>query len=243
MSELGVTSPEHIDLEAIALIQGAKVRYVSLDGCEARILGTQQDAVVSINSRSRLERQRFSLAHELGHWHHHRGQSLFCRATDIGGNSGATQAERVANRYAADLLMPGYIFDPLARNHPSTFASIDLLAREFTVSRTAAAIRLVERCEEPTLLVKYTQQGRIWFCRSKALSLEIWPRKNLHPDSPAFSWLYGKGKPDGSVRKAPADQWIDGYQAKRFDLKFQAAWASDGVYAILQLDERMVAEF
>ena len=73
LQDLGVTEPDEIDLEAIAFYAGARVRYRALDGCEARIVGTNDQAIISVGLHSPRRRQRFSIAHELGHWHHHRG--------------------------------------------------------------------------------------------------------------------------------------------------------------------------
>ena len=45
-------------------------------------------------------------AHELGHWHHHRGRAV-CQPDDIGDQRrDLFDPERVADSYAADLLMP-----------------------------------------------------------------------------------------------------------------------------------------
>lgn len=53
---------------------------------------------------------RFSVAHELGHWHHHRRRSAVCLSDDIGNPAkGPLDPERVADGYAADLLMPRYL--------------------------------------------------------------------------------------------------------------------------------------
>jgi uncharacterized damage-inducible protein DinB len=48
------------------------------------IAGAQRRAIITVNSRTIPTRRRFSLAHEVGHWHHHRGRILFCGAADIG---------------------------------------------------------------------------------------------------------------------------------------------------------------
>ena len=68
LQEYGVSQPEDIDLEAIAFDQGATIKYRRMDSCEARISGHGTTAVISINNTSHPDRQRFSLAHELGHW-------------------------------------------------------------------------------------------------------------------------------------------------------------------------------
>jgi Zn-dependent peptidase ImmA (M78 family) len=81
LKSLGIESPGEIDLEAIAWTRGAVVNYRPLDRCEATIVGSKRRAVIAVNSRSPPDRRRFSLAHELGHWHHHKGRMLFCVET------------------------------------------------------------------------------------------------------------------------------------------------------------------
>src|SRR3984893_11395380 len=82
LQELGITEPGEIDLEAIAFHLGASVRYRKLDGCEARIIGCNDAAIITIGEDSSHRRKRFSLAHEIGHWTHHKGQTLVCRVEE-----------------------------------------------------------------------------------------------------------------------------------------------------------------
>jgi hypothetical protein len=63
LQELGVMEPGEIDLEAIAFHLGARVRYRPLDGCEARIIGSNDAAIITVNERSSYRRKRFSIAH------------------------------------------------------------------------------------------------------------------------------------------------------------------------------------
>lgn len=65
----GVVEPDQIDLEAIANARGARVVHRHLDGCEARLVASAEQAVISVNIAGGYEgRRRFSLAHELAHW-------------------------------------------------------------------------------------------------------------------------------------------------------------------------------
>src|ERR1051325_1956225 len=93
-------------------------------------------------------RRRFSLAHELGHYHipSHRkaGLTLTCadealRAQDWGTNS----VEWEANDFAAELLMPFRLFAPDAEHLSISFQSVHRLASPemYNVSVTAAAWR------------------------------------------------------------------------------------------------------
>ena len=79
LQELGITEPTEINLEAIAFHLGARVRYRKLEGCEARIIGRNDAAIITIGKDCSDRRKRFSLAHEIGHWTHHKGQTLVCR--------------------------------------------------------------------------------------------------------------------------------------------------------------------
>jgi hypothetical protein len=55
-------------LPALAYYSGARVRTRPLDGCEARIIGVGNQAIITVNAHSPPRRKRFSIAHELGHW-------------------------------------------------------------------------------------------------------------------------------------------------------------------------------
>ena len=146
LKELGVTEPSEIDIDAIAWSLGARVKYRPLDGCEARITGNGDQAIITVNSQSSRRRKRFSVAHELGHWKYDRGWVLVCHSDEIGrAGQNYPAPERVADSYAAQLLMPAYIFDPIARSHPkATFQTVTAIADLFDTSITATAIRLVE---------------------------------------------------------------------------------------------------
>src|SRR5262245_26488235 len=112
----GITEPEEIDIEAIAYDQGAEVRYRKLDSCEARIVGYGSKAVITIDCDAHPRRKRFSLGHELGHWIQDKGLiATACSRRDIGSHRfSASPTEAQANAFAAQILLPSYIFDPLA---------------------------------------------------------------------------------------------------------------------------------
>lgn len=245
LQELGVTDPGEIDLEAIAWYQGVTVKYRSLDGCEARIIGVGDKAVVTIHSERGVARQRFSLAHELGHWHHHRGQSFICRSDEIGNQSSKMpEHEKVADAYAANLLMPWYLFSPLARalKRPS-IEGIKMLGDRFKSSLTATAIRFVESNVRPTMIVCHNHNGRKWFKRSKDVPERWFPRSDLDSDSYAFDVLF-----DSRGEHAPAlidaSAWFDRQEADRYEIREQTVAIGNGDILTLLLidDENMLAE-
>jgi len=221
LQSLGITEPSEIDLEAVAWSQGAEIKYRNLDGCEARILGVGDKAVISIDNRVIDRRKRFSIGHELGHWHHHRGKSFACRTEDIGNYAGinaVSEAEKVADKYSANLLLPVYIFTGIAREYTQpTFDTIFSIADVFDVSKTCTAIRYVEHGHFPCMLVCYTQAGRKWFRRNKDVPRKLFPHDQLDHESEAFEVLYGaKGKTKRVM--SPGDAWFNWRMADRFEV-------------------------
>ena len=243
LQSFGVTSPEEIDIEAVAWELGVKVRNGSLDSCEARIIGFRDRAIITVRGDGDPRRRRFSIAHELGHWQHHRGRSSICRASEIGspGQSGAT-TERQADNYAADLLMPAYLFRRLAAAHrrPS-FEAIDALAGAFSTSRLATALRFIDLSTWPCMLVCHGPNGRRWFRRNAGIPDHWFPRDDLDPESAAMDVLYGK-----IDRARPtiigADAWFDRWNADRFELTEECvkSFGNDVLNLLTLTDQKML---
>ncbi|MGE0700943.1 MAG: ImmA/IrrE family metallo-endopeptidase [Hyphomicrobiaceae bacterium] len=218
LQDLGVSEPGEIDLEAIAYHLNARVQYKPLDGCEARIVGAGDRAVITVNNRSGWRRNRFSIAHELGHWHHHKGKRLVCRADDYRPRD-ETSPERVADGYAADLLLPHYLFKPLARQQKRlTFKAIGELADVFAASITATAIRLVEADLYPALVVCHGPNGRKWFARAPMVPRKWFPQSALDAESAAFGVQFGSQVGTSYPSKIGADAWFDCFDADRYEV-------------------------
>ena len=238
--KLGITDPAEIDLEAIAWTVGARIRYRALDGCEARIIGCADKAIITVNSRSSLRRKRFSIGHELGHWEHHRNRILVCRSDEIGNSNAAISAvERIADRYAADLLMPGYLFDPIARaKRRFDFQTVRAISDQFDTSLSATAIRLIERRHCIGMLICHGPAGRKWFSRSPLVPDRWFPQEQLDPQSFAFDVLFGHEGDDWMPRKIGADAWFDRREADRFEISEQTIRTSDEeILTLLLMDD------
>lgn len=211
LTDLGITEPHEIDVDAIAYYCGATVRYRKLDGCAARILGVHDRAVITVDINSRVGRQRFSIGHELGHWMRDRGKSgHICKQRDLSAPwGGRSDQESLANAYAADLLMPLSMFKPEARGREPTFETVGALAQTFLTSRPATAIRLVQYGAYPSMLICHGIDGRRrWFTCSQGLQGLIWPRGELSHNTQAFEVLYG-GISHNRPVQTTASEWID----------------------------------
>ena len=228
LQDLGIDHPDDIDLDAIAYHVGCEVRYRRLDGCEARILGVGNRAIISISSRVRPVRQRFSLGHELGHWHHHRGRSFICRSDDIGNETrGPIDPERVADGYAADLLLPAYLVRPRLdqKGHPG-FKQIEAIAHSFRSSILATALRFVELTPHDMMLVCHNRNGRRWFKRGPRVPDRWFPRDDLDADTYAFDILF-KNKDRSHIALMPTSAWFDRDEANRYELQEETIRTGD----------------
>lgn len=221
LQSLGIGQPSDIDLEAIAFYCGAEVRESPLIGCEAQIIGYNDEAIISINSTSTPERKKFSIGHELGHWRYHRGQSFICRSNDIGSmssNYSATNPEVVADNYAADLLLPNYLFIPRSKQSPhSTFDAVLEIKEDFTTSITATALKYIQHSNEPTILICHENKGMRWFRRGKDVPNTLFPKRELDPESYAMDVLY-KRSAQRTPNKIGADAWFDFSYADRYEV-------------------------
>lgn len=218
LKEIGINSPENIDLELVAFTLNASVQKANLTGCEGQIVGTQDRAIITINSNASSRRQRFSLGHELGHWVNDRGQNLTyqCSNEDMRqytarSNDYKKQKEVRANCFAAELLMPDFLFKSHIFEREITIETVNYLSRVFNVSRTSATIRLVEVTDRPCMIVCWTPSGkRKWFYRNSILPESIWPHKVILQPSKTFC--------ETNAIEVDADQWIDGLDAESYTL-------------------------
>lgn len=248
LQSLGITAPGEIDLEAIAYTQGVRVRYHQLDGCEARIIGAGDIAIVTVDDRCSVGRQRYSIGHELGHWKHHRGQRLVCRSTEIEYLSDkASAVEKHADNYAASLLMPGYIFLPMLRSYKRlNFDVVKSLAEAFQVSITAAAIRCVDLGDTPAMIINHNPRGRAWFRRSGLVPGKWFPRAELQPESVAMNALFNQNIAPLSVIRlntVSAEAWFDRYNAGRYEIHEQTfKVSSNEIISLLIIDDEEMLE-
>lgn len=141
--------------------------------------------------------------------------AYLCQETDIRSSWSQHTAEARANQYAADLLMPDFMFKPCARALPMTFDTVNDLAAEFQTSRTATAIRLVQLGSFPAMVVCYSQHGRQWYIVGPDVPGALWPHKELNHDTDAFTLLYGSSKPTRPTT-TDADLWIDHRSSSRY---------------------------
>jgi Zn-dependent peptidase ImmA (M78 family) len=113
LSGLGIIRPP-VDVRAIAQKQGVVVAPYDLGGSISGVLVLKNGvATIGVNSENAESRQRFTIAHELGHYVLHRqSQEMFVDENfsvyfrDENSSTGEQTREIEANAFAAALLMP-----------------------------------------------------------------------------------------------------------------------------------------
>lgn len=246
LKKLSIKSPNDLrDLEVLAYYRGALVRYGSLSGSEARLSVVGTKAIITISDKAlNPHRQRFSIAHELGHLEMHRTDSgvAICTERDLNEWGRKTRnAEQEANIFAAAFLLPKSFFEPLCDEEDPSLDFISQLAQRFQASLTATALRYIKFCPEPIAVV-YSQEGRIrWASRSSSFQeLNVYIERNVRLDPLSNASRVASNIRHQSAKRVPASAWFA--KGKHFDdaliteHSWYMAW-NDAILTLLWVDD------
>jgi hypothetical protein len=213
---LNIESPDEIDLELIAASHYILVREEHLTGAEARLVRTSRGGVITV--RSDLEppgRKRFAIAHELGHFflHPDTQQLNLCAAKDMSAWSDGFQSEEAeANAFAAELLMPSKLFEPLLKGRDPSFDLICELANRFRTTLTASALQFVKHTKESCVLIFSDGKTQTRYAASSSFSgdFKIRAGNAIHPYTCACE-LIQKQTAHVRANNVPAGAWLEGF--------------------------------
>lgn len=151
LEESGV-SELPVPVERIARALGAQLTYEPFEGeISGMLYRSSGTTVIGVNSRHAPTRQRFTVAHEIGHLLMHKGERVIIdRFVRVNWRDGESNQEEVqANRFAAELLMPRALIQEeieraLSRHRDLTpHDLVALLAKRSEVSSAAMQYRLI----------------------------------------------------------------------------------------------------
>lgn len=134
-----------IDPTALAQQMGARVvpdATLDRDGISGSFEFDEKGPLIRVNSYDAPVRQRFTIAHEIGHWllgHVKPGELAHRDPKNPYAVMDGREIE--ANRFAAQLLMPEHIVKEMSGMVPSMI-KVEILAREFDVSESAMGYRM-----------------------------------------------------------------------------------------------------
>jgi Zn-dependent peptidase ImmA (M78 family) len=154
LSEADCNRPP-VDVEAIAKRNNTVIHRRGVDEDFSGYLirnADQSSGVIGVNSKHPLNRQRFTIAHELGHFLLHGGNNVhidkqfLVRRRDKDSSKGTSPEEMEANLFAAELLIPeAFLSRDMKEAGSFNFPEDDRvaeLAKKYRVSQQAMTIRL-----------------------------------------------------------------------------------------------------
>ena len=169
--------------------------------------------------------RRFSLAHELGHYHiDGHLNAMFAGDAERVESEGEflhnrkSRLEREADWFASELLVPASQLGPRIDEEPASIGTLQSLADEFRTSLTMMAIRHAELTGRATASI-LSRDGRLeWIFCSRRLARHDWSRALrrgdlVPPDTATLSLARDlPGLRGGETRSAagPAREWFDG---------------------------------
>jgi hypothetical protein len=204
----GIRQPKAICLEDIAMARKVLVLPGPLEGCEARLTRKGSSGIIRVRAgEDQMGRRRFSIAHELGHWEMHDSSQWYaCTAANLR-DYRVSPEEREANVFAAELLMPRFLAEPLLGKSEPTIALAKLAADEFKVSLTAAAIRMLHLNRHEAVLVCSKNREILWWIIAKD-RFGVWftSRQPLHPES--IACCLENGESITGVQDVKSEVWF-----------------------------------
>jgi Zn-dependent peptidase ImmA (M78 family) len=149
-----------VPVERIARGEGAQIARHHFEGWESGfVLRDGGRRIIGVNTRTSPRRQRFTIAHEIGHLLLHEGKPLIVDHSvridwrDEVSAMATDDQEIMANAFAAALLMPAELIFTHLKRYVATIAKTDRqltrddlitqLARTFDVSTEAMGYRLI----------------------------------------------------------------------------------------------------
>ena len=163
---------------------------------------------IVVNASDQEERQRFTICHEIAH-------SVLGVPSDHSTSPWSGKrplAERLCDSFAAELLLPEGLFQPLAESSMVSLASVDALAAQFLASTTATGSRYAAVVSTPCAFV-ISENGKIRYAsRSKPLIDErawIQPGADVPRGTVSQRASASEATMSGEV---PADVWFSDWE-------------------------------
>lgn len=131
-----------VDIERLIKSKGIGVVYDdTLTPSQSGYLRKTNGAwVIGVNKHHHRRRQRFTLAHEFGHFIMHKNDDMVFEDEVLFRDENLTAIEYAANRFAAELLMPQELFVASIKKGET---SLEDLAEKFEVSTLAVKNRVL----------------------------------------------------------------------------------------------------
>lgn len=131
---------------------------IDMDGC---LICHKGKTAIIVNSNN-LNREKFSIAHELGHFFIPSHNELMFKCYDVGNSAVITKVEneREADEFASEILLPEALITKYTDD--LTISKIIEAANVFETSLLSTAIRLIKLTEENAILIYLSKDKIKW---------------------------------------------------------------------------------
>ena len=149
LEDQGIEGPP-VPVDKIAENLGLEVRLAPLRGdLYGALIRSDREMYIGVNSLNHVNRRRFTIAHELGHFLLHKGikvhidKGFRVNLRDDESSQAVSDEEMEANRFAAELLMPiQFLKKDIEQLEGVRQETVAVLSRKYRVSSQAMKIRL-----------------------------------------------------------------------------------------------------
>lgn len=209
IEKYGISRPDQIRLEDIAYDNNVSIVEGDLKGAAASLVVIGENATIRVPSNQTIERKRFSIAHEFGHFilkHVHSLQKVCSEESMMTWYQDSQETQ--ANFFASELLLPKKIILKRCDVKLVNFKPIQQLAKDFSVSLTATAIRFVRFCPEQCAVVFSRDNKICWSYQSEDWWPYIQNGKSLDCESLAHDFFAGEDMSE-EPEDVSASAWFD----------------------------------
>lgn len=226
-----------------------EIHEARINGCEGILITTPEkgEGQIIVKSTNPRQRQRFTIAHELGHYlndmHQPVGRGFLCTKKDLNADLESSdkyqRQENEANTFATELLMPSAEFyRRAARLGGPSVELVMELAQLFDTSREATARRMVDICGE-TCAVAVSKDGQVLrFYKSNDFpSTPFWKGQSI-PKQSITSSFSGDEDRYSDMEEITAGLWLNSGLRKGATLCEQVLVQEQGFrMTVLHVDE------
>lgn len=207
LSSLNLTPP--VDVFKVCEAYGLNVNYENISFAEALLIVSQGKKNIIINDKSIVyaPRQRFSIAHEVGHffipWH-----GNVCTCMHIGDFSSEDIEENEADVFASELLIPTNALLDKIYDKIITLDLIKELAQEFNVSLFSMTRKVIANSGQKVIALLYYSNGNKIIIE-KSPSFEFNLKSGIIKGSAAKELLHNRSSNETVKKILNSDVWFN----------------------------------
>lgn len=156
-----------IDVHELVARCGGRVDEIGVSRFAGLLVREERAWGILLSDADSRRRKRFTVAHELGHFciPTHAKRALLCVSPELSRSNTEKAAEREANDFAAELLLPRLGVQPMIAHGAIDLTRAGQVADAYDVSTVSAALRMCELTRERSAVLYYRDGTLRWAFR------------------------------------------------------------------------------